>query len=105
MGLTPSVTYGYDANGNMTTKTVNGSARTTYTYNYDDQLAQITFRGTPTKWLKFYYDGLGRRIKSEYYDGASTTTRQYVYLGGWVIRELDNSPTPTCSRNTPGGLT
>jgi len=34
---------------------------------------------------------LGRRIKTEYYDGATTTVRQYVYLGGSVIRELDGS--------------
>ncbi len=35
---TPSVTYAYDANGNMTSKTVNGSFTTTYEYTPEESV-------------------------------------------------------------------
>ena len=85
---TLNVTYGYDLMGNMTRKNDCGSP-TTYVYDYENQLTQITLPGG--KWEKFYYDGVGRRVKTEYYNGATTTTRKFVYLGGSVIREMDNS--------------
>ncbi len=84
---------------------MNGVPSTTYSYNCHHLLKQINSPGG--KWEKFYYDGLGRRIKTEYYDGYTTTTRKYVYLGGSVIRELDDSePTPQVVREyiRGGGL-
>ncbi len=76
----------------MTQKSEEGGAKvTTYMYNDANQLTQISCSGTETWTLTFYYDGLGRRVKTEYYDGQTTTTRKFVYLGGAVIRELNAS--------------
>ncbi len=88
-----NVKYTYDEAGNMVTKLVDDWSTTTYTYNDANQLTQISFPGNKTR--KFYYDGLGRRVKTEYTEGQNTTTRTFVYLGGSVIRELDASNPPT----------
>ncbi len=61
---TLNVTYTYDEAGNTTQKSEEGGAKiTTYTYNDENQLTQIAFPGDPSRWQKFYYDGLGRRCK------------------------------------------
>ena len=56
------VTYAYDANGNLTTKTDKATAATTtYTYDVENQLIQIDL---PDGRLASYrYDGLGRRLE------------------------------------------
>jgi len=55
-------TYTYDANGNLETKTDKVTSDvTTYTWDAQDQLIQITFPNTTTATYK--YDGLGRRIE------------------------------------------
>jgi YD repeat-containing protein len=55
-----------------------------------------------SKWEKYYHDGLGRRYKVEVYDGQTTTTRQYVFAGGYVIRELEGASSPSLAREYIG---
>ncbi|GIK10551.1 MAG: RHS repeat protein [Chloroflexi bacterium] len=51
--------YGYDANGNMTSRTVNGQ---TYTLAYDAENRLVSVTGAAT--ASFVYDGDGKQIKA-----------------------------------------
>jgi RHS repeat-associated protein len=53
-----ATTYGYDANGNMTSKTEAGTT-TTYTYDYANRLISIR---NPQSEIRYSYDGYSRRI-------------------------------------------
>jgi RHS repeat-associated protein len=77
--------YGYDANGNQTTRTVGGI---TYTLIYDaeSRLVQIK-RGTDVQ-ATYYYDGDGNRIRTEV--GSTFTT----YIGSHLEWECIDS---TCA--------
>ena len=59
-------TLAYDANGNMTTRTVSGS---TYTLGYDAENRLTSVSGAAT--AAFTFDGNGNRVKSVV--GATTT--------------------------------
>lgn len=65
------VTYSYDLNGNLASKT-DSTGTTTYGYNYDDRLVKVT---TPTQTLTYAYDADGNRIESDSLEG---TTRYLV---------------------------
>ena len=52
-------TYGYDANGNMTSRHV-GSQNFTLTYDAENRLVSVTGAAT----ANFYYDADGRQVKS-----------------------------------------
>jgi len=54
------ITYGYDLNGNLETKT-DGSGTTTYTYDYDNRLVKVT---SPTGTTSYVYDADGNRVSS-----------------------------------------
>ena len=89
-------------------KNTQGSAAT-YTYNDENQLTQITFPGSPSRWQKFYYDGLGRRVQIDYYkegspDPVLVSRQKFVYLGGSVIRELNGSDQVVREYVRDGGL-
>jgi len=82
-------TYTYDANGNLETKTdkVVPTDITTYTWDAQDQLAQITFPDLTTATYK--YDGLGRRIEKNV-NGSIT---RYGYDGEDLALEYDGTNT------------
>ncbi len=75
-------TLGYDANGNMTTRTVSGS---TYTlgYDYENRLTSVSGAATAT----FTFDGDGNRVKSVV--GSTTTLfvgSHYESSGGVITK-------------------
>ena len=86
-----SATFTYDADGNLTSQTVNG-VPTAYTWNSVGQLVSVTKDG---KTVTFSYDVLGRRI-GKTADGKSTA---FVYDGAEVTFALD----ATDPEKKPGG--
>lgn len=62
-----SNTYGYDANGNQTTRVING---VTLTLAYDAEGRMVSVTG-PSITAAFTYDGDGKRVKSTI-NGTST---------------------------------
>jgi len=81
-------TYTYDANGNLATKTDKTTSDvTTYTWDAQDQLVQITFPDTTT--ATYRYDGLGRRIEKNV-NGSIT---RYIYDGEDIVLEYDGTNT------------
>jgi RHS repeat-associated protein len=71
--LSTGESYGYDANGNMTTRVEGGL---TYTQDFDaeNRLASVTVSGQTTQ---FVYDGDGSLVKKIEPDGVCT-----IYVGG-----------------------
>lgn len=77
-----SATYGYDTNGNQTTKTKNGVV-TTFVYDVRDQL--ISVREDATTRGRFFYDYQGMRVVKEGADGVV----RYVYDEKSVLVQTD----------------
>jgi RHS repeat-associated protein len=75
-----NLTFGYDGNGNRTSKTVN-QVTTTYAYNHDNRLTELHDGAT----LTFTYNGDGLR-QSRTVNGATT---RYAYDGVRLLKELD----------------
>ncbi|MGE5557697.1 MAG: hypothetical protein ACM3WV_03705 [Bacillota bacterium] len=73
-------TYGYDDNGNQTSKTENGNSWI-YTYDPENHLTQVTQNSTEVG--RYYYNADGLRTK-KVEDGKTTI---YVYNGSQVIYE------------------
>ncbi len=67
---TNAATFAYDNNGNLTSKTI-ASKTTSYSYDYEDRLTQISANGSSTQYI---YDGLGNRIAKI----VNGTTTHYV---------------------------
>jgi RHS repeat-associated protein len=77
-----NATYTFDANGNVQTKTV-GTDVTSYTWDYENQLAEVTSTSAAT--VSFKYDPFGRRIQKS----SATGTVNYLYSGGNIVNEVD----------------
>jgi len=102
-------TYGYDANGNMTSRTVDGVS---YTLTYDAENRLIGVRGGgPT--VTFTYDGDGNRVKKDeggvvtHYPGrhygatVGSGSTKYYHADGQLIafdRSADYDPEPWGTR-------
>ena len=80
-------TYGYDANGNMTSRHV-GSQNFTLTYDAENRLVSVTGAATAS----FIYDGDGRQVKSvvngvttyyvgNHYEKKGTMVTKYYFAG------------------------
>src|SRR6185369_13988518 len=76
----PGVTYTYDRNGSVLTK----SDGTAYAWDYENRLKQVTLPGTGGT-VTFKYDPFGRRIQKS----APLGTTNYLYDGPNVIEEVD----------------
>jgi RHS repeat-associated protein len=85
----PGTTYAYDNNGNLQTKTTSAGT-TTYSWDYENRLKQITLPGTGGT-VTFKYDPFGRRVQKAFTQGGTTTTTNYLYDGENVLEELDSS--------------
>jgi RHS repeat-associated protein len=82
---TPNALYAYDNNGNTTLK-ADATGSTTYAWNYENRLTQVTLPGTGGV-VTFKYDPFGRRIQKSFTQG---TTVNYLYDGTNLIEELDS---------------
>ena len=78
--LSTGESYGYDANGNMTSRT-EGGLTYTQTFDAENRLISITVSGQTTQ---FVYDGDGNLIKKIKPDGSKT-----LYVGG--VYEVDKT--------------
>ena len=89
--------FGYDANGNLTSKT-DASGSWTYTRDYENRLKQTSRSGGVT--VTYSYDAFGRRIQRTSTTGGTT---KFVYDGADVLRDLDgNGNTIADYLNGPG---
>jgi RHS repeat-associated protein len=84
--------YQYDANGNLTRKTLLATGNyTQYSYDAENRLVKVEdfIAGNPTPAFTstYRYDGLGRRIEKV----ANGQTKRYVYDGEDILLEFDGS--------------
>jgi RHS repeat-associated protein len=84
-GTGETCTLGYDANGNLATKTC-PFATTTYTWDSQNRLISLQGNGLTAS---FQYDALGRRIERT----VNGQTTRYVYDGLQAIAEIRASQT------------
>lgn len=80
-----SSNFGYNANGNLTSKTDAGGSWT-YSWDYENRLTQASRAGGVT--VTYSYDALGRRIQRTSSTGVTT---KFVYDGSDVLRDLDGT--------------
>jgi RHS repeat-associated protein len=94
---TNGASFGYDANGNLTSK-ADASGSWTYSWDYENRLKQASKPGEVA--VTYSYDALGRRVQR-----TSTTsgTTKFVYDGSDVMRDLDGSGSTIADYfNAPG---
>src|SRR6185437_8788671 len=77
--------YTYDNNGNTLTKTL-GTNTTTFSWDFDNRLTQVTLPGSGGT-VSFKYDPFGRRIQKVSVAGATN----YIYDGEGGIEEQDGN--------------
>ncbi|MGE0452527.1 MAG: RHS repeat-associated core domain-containing protein [Vicinamibacteria bacterium] len=82
-----TASYAYDANGNLISRTENGT-QATYEWDVENRLTRVLVGGAEV--ARFAYDPLGRRIEKT----TPTGTWRYAYDGIDILRE-----------NGPGGTT
>ncbi len=80
---TSNATYTYDNNGNTLTKVV-GSNTTTFAWDYENRLANVTLPGSGGT-VSFKYDPFGRRA----YKSSSSGTSIFAYDGDNLIEETN----------------
>ena len=80
---TATVTYSYDNNGNLVSKT-DVSGTSTFSYNEENRLTQVVLPAGLT--VSYKYDGLGRRIQRTSTSGAN---ERYVYDGHEALIDLN----------------
>ncbi|MGA9508224.1 MAG: hypothetical protein WBV55_06200 [Candidatus Sulfotelmatobacter sp.] len=85
----------YDANGN----TLSDPSGKSYSWDFENRLAQAVVPGTNGGTTTFKYDPFGRRIQKS---GPLGNTN-YLYDGASLIEELDHAGN-VLSRYTFGGL-
>jgi RHS repeat-associated protein len=84
-----AASYAYDANGNMSSKTVTGNT-TQYTWDYENRLISVLLPGTGGTAV-FKYDGLDRRVQKAFTQGSTTTTNNYLYDGVNSLEDVDQN--------------
>lgn len=77
--------YGYDANGNMTSR--DGKA-----ISYDKQGNLVQYDGK-----RYVFDGDGRRVMTWHEDGKATITLGNYYEVDWEAEDVELPSGPTCS--------
>jgi RHS repeat-associated protein len=87
-GQSGNVTYTYDNNGNLLTKTV-GTSVTSYGWDFENRLTSVMLPGTGGT-VTFKYDPFGRRI----YKSSSSGTSIYAYDGDNQVEETDANGNP-----------
>jgi RHS repeat-associated protein len=92
---TQTATYGYDANGNMTTKG-EGSNLWRYGFDHENRMAEAATR---KQKVRYKYDALGRRVSRNLGSGKEST--KFTYDGDDVLLD-DNFGTLTKYLNGEG---
>jgi RHS repeat-associated protein len=82
---TPNITYTYDGNGNMLTKSAS-SGTTQYNWDFENRLTSVVLPGSGGT-VSFKYDPMGHRIQKS----SSSGTTNYLYDGVNVLEEVDAS--------------
>ncbi|MBW2603600.1 MAG: RHS domain-containing protein [Deltaproteobacteria bacterium] len=94
-----TVSYDYDANGNMIQKTV-GGVETKFFYNTEDRLSEVR-DGSDNLIASYYYDPFGRRLWKE----VSGVRTYFYYADEGLVAELDASGNVTKSYGyKPGSI-
>ncbi len=102
--LSDGTTFGYDANGNMVSKTESGTV-TAYTYDAENRLTKVVKNGSTIGQYEYDGDG-GRTKKTATVFGQTTTTTfvgslfetsglrntKFIFLGGQRVAAVTNSP-------------
>ncbi|MCL5773486.1 MAG: RHS repeat-associated core domain-containing protein [Firmicutes bacterium] len=97
-GFPPTVEFSWDSNGNLIQKIDHsqGNAVTSYAYDFENHLTQVTFPDTTTESYKYSGDGL--RVSKRRDTGPSGIEISYILSGSDVIRETSavwgNPPPP-----------
>ncbi len=85
-----NVSYTYNANGDLILKSEEGgSVLWTYSYTVDGWLTKV--EGPNSFAEDYWYDPIGRKYKIETTEGTESTERYFVYDGGSILLELDES--------------
>jgi RHS repeat-associated protein len=82
---TSSASYGFDYNGNTTSKT-DSTGTTNYTWDFENRLTSVTLPGSGGT-VSFKYDPFGRRI----YKSSSSGTSIYAYDSDNLVEETNAS--------------
>jgi RHS repeat-associated protein len=78
-----AATYGHDADGNLTTKTV-GGVTTTYEWDSDSRLVSVTKGGTT---LRYDYNAFGQPVRRT---RNGVADRHFLWEGDQLLAELDS---------------
>ncbi|MCZ0756682.1 DNRLRE domain-containing protein, partial [Anoxybacillus sp. J5B_2022] len=101
--LNQTTSYGYDANGNQTSVTTPGGRKTTYAYNYLDQLTSVTLvapAGQPSITTSYTYDAQGNlktrtdprnNVTTFDYNAINQVTLEQDPLGKFIKYDYDNN--------------
>jgi|GEM_PF-2405064 len=95
-GSSTITNYGYDANGNRTTKTI-GSLSDLYQYDSFNRLTQLTLNtaGGDNGIYQYSYDPLTRRISRTVGDTPSASnTQQFAFSGSTPVHKWDGTLPP-----------
>lgn len=88
--------FGYDANGNLTSKT-DGAGATSFTWDYENRL--VGAEPSSGSSITYKYDALGRRVERR--EGSSQWTR-FAYGGADVVRDRNSDGSGVEYLNGPG---
>ncbi len=96
-----TLSYTYDANGNILSETRNGQV-TSYSYDCMDRLSSVTYSDGNT--VSYEYDAVGNRTKETYSNGD---VKDYLYNKYNQLAEikLNGQTTDTYTYNTMGAVT
>ncbi len=88
--------YNYDDDGNLVERIDKQTGdRHQYTFSSENELIEYRFipSGTalPSKFVQYFYDGLGRRIEKRISEGGSLRTVKYLYERNNVLAVYDSS--------------
>ncbi len=95
-------TYGYDSNGNQTSRAISGTAYA-LSYDADNRLVKVTW--SVSNKMEFTYDGDGNRVKSVLNTSTTTTfVGTYYEVTGSAITKYYYTDTSRVAMRTSSGV-
>jgi RHS repeat-associated protein len=98
---TSTATYGYDANGNMISRT-DAAGRWYFNWDRDNRLVRVVkpgWRPVSARTLNYLYDALGRRIERS---ARGSGSQSYTYDGLNTVLDQNSDGTQNTYVNGPG---